>query len=235
MLSGEDLTWLENAQHEHDRLPFRAILARANPTAHLGTLLADEVDASAPGWTAPRTLTPGRSATEMVSGFQWMLRIAREVIFVDPYFRPGEMRCRRPLEAFLGAIAQNRPVNPPSRIEVHTSLSYERAASFSHFRSECERILPRCVPEHMQVSVLVLSQRVGGERLHNRYILTDIGGLTFGIGLDDGTTGETDDITLMDRAQYELRWSQYAAAETMAFEVADPPIEIRSRRSRTDS
>lgn len=79
------------------------------------------------------------------------------------------------------------------------------------------------------MAVLVLSQRTRGDRLHNRYILTDIGGLVFGTGLDEGADNETDDVTLMDRVQYELRWSQHAT-EPMAFEVTEVRVEIQSER-----
>ena len=37
-----------------------------------------------------------------------------------------------------------------------------------------------------------LKQKQDGEKLHNRYILTDLGGVTFGTGLDEGKKGETD-------------------------------------------
>jgi len=55
--------------------------------------------------------------------------------------------------------------------------------------------------------------------------LTDIGGVTFGVGLDEGDAGDTDDIQLLDRAQYEKRWSQYASGKP-AFDRPDPPVTI---------
>ena len=112
---------------------------------------------------------------------------------------------------------------------MHTSLKYENAPTAGFFLSECEKRLPRCVPNGVRLSIRVQSQKTGGEQLHNRYILTDVGGLTFGTGLDDGPEGETDDVSLMDRPQYELRWSQHAT-EPMAFEVTEVQVEIQSGR-----
>jgi hypothetical protein len=85
----------------------------------------------------------------------------------------------------------------------------------------------------MRIVVRRLNQRAGGERLHNRYILTDLGGIAFGVGLDDGGDGETDDLSLMDRAQYELRWSQYAGDPPGEFDQAEAPVELQGTR-RTD-
>ena len=112
---------------------------------------------------------------------------------------------------------------------MHTSLQYENAPTAGFFLSECEKRLPRCVPKDVRLSIRVVSQRIGGEQLHNRYTLTDVGGLIFGAGLDEGATGEIDDVALMDLPQYELRWSQHAK-EPMAFEVTEVQVEIQSGR-----
>lgn len=82
----------------------------------------------------------------------------------------------------------------------------------------------------MRILVRRLSRKPGGEQLHNRYILTDPGGVTFGIGLDDGNEGETDDITLMDRETYELRWSQYVGNPPAGFEQKGLPVEVIGTR-----
>lgn len=224
-----DHSWLQNAHQEHARVPFHAILARANSNDHPNTLIAGALGDATALWAVPRGVTIARNGNEMAAAVVGMLRIAEVVIFVDPYFRPAELKNRRPLEAFLRAVMAGRPMNAPSRVEVHTSLKYENAPTAGFFLSECERRLPRCVPSGVRLSIRVLSQRTGGEQLHNRYILTDVGGLTFGTGLDDGAEGETDDVSLMDRLQYELRWSQHAA-EPMAFDVTEVQIEIQSGR-----
>jgi hypothetical protein len=157
-----------------------------------------------------------------------MLRLADVIIFVDPYFRPGRLQNRRPLEAFLHAVVNGRPIDTPSRVEFHTSLKYENAPSLEFFRTECERRLPRCVPEGIRLTIRVLKQKAGGDLLHNRYVLTDVGGLKFGVGLDEGADGETDDVSLLDRAEYERRWAQYAG-DSIAFDVEGARVEIRSR------
>ncbi len=82
----------------------------------------------------------------------------------------------------------------------------------------------------MRVLVRRLSERPDGERLHNRYILTDLGGVSFGIGLDDGNEGETDDVALMGREQYDRRWSQYGGDPQMGFQQVGMPVEVVGTR-----
>ena len=222
-------TWLENAHREDERVPFHAILARVNSNDHPRTLLSDGLDDATPLWAVPRGVTIVRSAVEMAAAVVDMLRMADVVIFVDPYFRPGRIENRRPLEAFLRAVVNARPLDLPTRIEVHTSLDEDRSGTREFFEDQCRRHLPRCVPDGVRLILSRLRERPGGQRLHNRYIITDVGGLIFGSGLDEGAAGEIDDVTLMDRPQYELRWSQHAT-ESMAFDVTEVQVEIQSGR-----
>ena len=71
-----------------------------------------------------------------------------------------------------------------------------------------------------------LRERDGGERLHNRYILTDLGGVIFGVGLDEGDEGSMDDIHLLARTQYDERWRQYGS-EAPAFDRPERAITIK--------
>ena len=85
-------------------------------------------------------------------------------------------------------------------------------------------------PGGTHVLVRRLSEKPRGEKLHNRYILTDLGGVSFGIGLDDGDEGATDDVTLLDRDPYVVRWSQYGGIPPAGFEQGERPVEIVGTR-----
>ena len=49
----------------------------------------------------------------------------------------------------------------------------------------------------------------GGETLHARYILTDIGGIRVERGLDEGEEGETTDISSLEGPLYAQRWRDF--------------------------
>jgi len=195
--------WLQNAKTEHARRPFRTILARDDGEAD-----------NLPDY--PRGSSVPRKAAEMAAAVAGMLRCSRVAIFIDPHFGPDSARHRRPLEAFLSALSDGRSTDQLERVEVQTSDK----ADLRYFRSECESRMRRCIPAGLGVRFVRWKERAGSEKLHNRYILTDLGGVMFNVGLDDGEDGETDDVTLMDRAQYELRWRQYASDQP-AFDFVD--------------
>ena len=224
--------WRENAEREYDRCPFQAILARTNPAGHPHVLTESDLeDGATERWAVTRGLTVPRKAADMAKAVGPMLRCSSDVIFIDPHFAPLQPRDRRylpPFAAFLEAMIRQRPGGMPKRIEVHTAADHTGTEEF--FREECEKRLPGCVPEKMRVLVRRLRQRQGGEQLHNRYILSDLGGVSFGYGLDEGDEGETDDITLMEREQYEARWSQYSGDPPAAFEQEGTAVEVVGTR-----
>jgi hypothetical protein len=161
----------------------------------------------------------------MTRAVETMLRVARTIIFVDPYFGAEHLRYRKPFSSLLQAVLKDRPAGPPQRIEIHASVN--TGSSWGFFESECKKRLPGCVPPGVRLIVRRLSQMPNGENPHNRYILTDVGGVIFGHGLDEGEAGETEDINLLDRAQFELRWRQHST-EPPEYVLDGVAIEITS-------
>lgn len=224
-----DNAWLENAEREHDRVPFHAILARANPRGLVHVLFADELDETTMLWAMPHGRIVARTAAELATVVASMLRIAKEVVLVDPYFGPRNPRYSEPLTEFLRAIIEKRPCELPHRIEVQSAADGDSRDTPEVFREECQRRLPRCVPRGLRVQMVRLREREGCEELHNRYILTELGGVEFGAGLDRRDAGSADDINLLDRGQYLLRWRQYAS-DTPEFDRPEPAISIEGAR-----
>jgi hypothetical protein len=217
--------WLTNAEMEHLQRPFHAILARTNPKQRDFVLEGDSVDETHPLWNVGLTHVISLTARQMGACVALLLRVSKEIMFIDPYFRPQELRHRRPLEAFLSAVLEKRDGMLPTRIEIHTgdSLGYD------YFKTECEQRLPSLIPEGIQVHIVRWREKDGGEKLHNRYFLTDIGGVSFGVGLDDGADGETDEVTLLEDKTYQFRRAQYMSPEP-AFDLVDKLMIEGKRR-----
>ncbi len=217
--------WLENARTENARVPFHAILARENPSRYATTLTPDDINGGSALWAVPQGRTVARSPQEMAQAVAPMLRIARRIIFVDPRFGAENARHRRPLEAFLRSVLAGRPNDQPERIELHGSINTRATREF--FESECRERLPGCIPGGLVLLICRLRGRAGRETPHNRFILTDIGGVAFARGLDDGAEGENDEIMLLERAQFEIRWRQHAEGAP-EYELDGAAIQVAS-------
>lgn len=217
--------WLENAEQEHDRKPFRSILALSNPRARQEVLVGRDLDEQNLLWAAARGATVPRQARPIAELVLPLLRCCGVAIFIDPHFGPENIRHRRPLEAFLESMVDGRTDLSSLTVEVHTGT--KSTAEF--FKRSCENQLSRCIPAGMRVTLRRWTPRPGGEDLHNRYILTDLGGLIFSHGLDEGKPGETDDVNIMDRRQYAFRWEQYAG-QSPAFDSSEEPVVVIGTR-----
>jgi hypothetical protein len=218
------LDWLTNAETEHSRRPFRAILAKTNPNQRGFVLEGDSLDETHSLWNVSRSRIVSRAAQEMAACVAPLLRVCKEVLFIDPHFGPENLRHRRPLEEFLAVILKGRDGVPPTRIEIHTSDKAETL----FFKNECEQRLPDTIPEGMRIRLVRWHQRDVGEKLHNRFILTDMGGVRFGVGLDDGAEGETDEVELLGDATYKFLWAQYTSDP--AFDFVDELV-VEGRRA----
>jgi len=153
-----------------------------------------------------------------------LLSNCSEVHFIDPHFGPDNAKWRRPLEAFLDVIASNRGCRPCiENIVVHTS-GEENNADFAFFRQTCEDQLCPRIPAGISLVLQRWKQRGGGEKLHERYVLTNLGGVKVGPGLDDGKQGENFEVMLLERNLFEKQWADYVV--NPAFDSSDEPIEI---------
>jgi hypothetical protein len=217
------LAWLDNAEREYMRCEFRAILATENPRRHAAVVVGDDLgQPKAKLWACPLGATPSRSPEDLATTLSGMLSNSRELHLVDPHFGPENARHRKVLEALMDVLATHS-LTPAVR--VHCSMKSNRA----FFEQEAAKIAAR-LPTGCNIEFIRWKEKPGGEKLHNRYVLTDLGGVSLGVGLDDGEKGQTDDLLLLPRAQYDRRWLQYVVGDG-AFEREDAPaVRVRGTR-----
>ena len=124
-------------------------------------------------------------------------------MFIDPHFGPENGRHVRPFEAFQLALLQGRSGAGPARVEVHTGDK----AALAFFQQTCQAVLAALVPRGLSVRFVRWKQ----QELHNRFVLTDVGGVSFGQGLDEyeGKGPQEDIVTLLDKAVCEQLMNDY--------------------------
>jgi hypothetical protein len=219
----DGITWLENAEREYARKEFRGIVATQNPRRHSAVILGDDLGQSkAKLWDCERGATPPRSPEEMAIALFAMMRNCRELHLIDPHFGPEEYRHRTVLQALMDILANDGQY--PEIVRVHC----KEKSTLTFFEQAAKR-MPASLPMGCKIGFVRWKEKHGGEKLHNRYVLTELGGVFLGVGLDEGDAGETDDFILLPRAQYEHRWSQYVNNDG-AFELADTPAAVHGTR-----
>ncbi|NEV60377.1 hypothetical protein [Thiorhodococcus minor] len=217
------LPWIDNALSEHARQPFRAILAAEDRAGFPAIIVAEPLERvyESESWQVKRSICVPRNADSMAAAVEVMLACCRVAIFVDSHFGPENPRHRRPMEKFFAAM-RSRDDRLMHRLEICTGSS----ATLDFLEQEFRDRLARHLSPGTKLILKKLTQQDTGEKIHNRYIITELGGVQFGTGMDDGKKGENDDVNLMDIDQYLQRWDQYCDREKFAFDCEEVEIEI---------
>jgi hypothetical protein len=211
-------TWLANALAEHARVPFDEIIAvrprhrrRGGGGGHRHR--GPSGLAARPGQTGRARPGDVRGrADEAARGHRGAVAI------IDPYFRGDQRDKRAPLAAFM-----SRTCRVTATVEIHASppdiadqsLPAGRAAAPAH----------GALPLGRAVTLHTWQQRPGGPRLHNRYLITDVGGVQFGDGVEAGAAGETDRVSILEEATRAELWEHYVAPGT-AFDRVGVAITV---------
>ena len=88
--------------------------------------------------------------------------------------------------------------------------------------------LPSVLPAGVELEFVCLAHPIGGDPLHNRYLLTDVGGAVMPFGADARGTETTDDVQPMQKGIYQARWNQYAKRQNLSIVLAGEMILPRS-------
>jgi hypothetical protein len=213
--------WLTNVETAHRDRPFSAIIASARPGNAEPFLPIDELDEDTPYWKVRREWRIARTAAALGACAVDLFRQCREIIFVDPYFDPREERWQRTLVEFARiATATGRTFR---RREYHLRL-VERFA----LERECLAHLPQLLPPGFKLDLWRWDRMNRGERMHPRYILTEVGGLRIEKGLDEGKPGETTDVSLLDLDLCSARMREFDE-RTPAYRLVDKKVTIDGR------
>ncbi len=196
--------WLTRAMSEHGRQPFDAIIAHENPTAHAEVLVAAELDDSDLRFqtTGQRHIT--RTAAEIVGCVELLLGASKTVKLIDPHFDPNKSRWRRMLGRVLTALASNGQTGVV--LEIHRANNALPGNLKHYFDSN----IPGMRPAGITVQVFLHPETA----MHNRFILTNVGGASYHTGLDDNEDGNstpTDLVSLLAPAIFATEWANYSS------------------------
>lgn len=211
-------SWLDNAEIENKIRPFHAIIAHDNPNKNSHIIVGDDVDEKEPLWESKTQEDIPRKPHDMADAVSILLRQSRHIVFIDTNFGPENTRHRRPLFAFIKEALNGRKIQLES-IEYHT----EAKSDLKFFTGECESKIAPNIPVGIDIHFKRWSKKVGGTKLHDRFILTDIGGVEFTVGLDDGPDGEETGVILLEEGKYQNTCQSYLS-DTPDFELVDEVV-----------
>lgn len=205
--------WFDRAVVEHIRDPFAGIIATANPAARNDVLLQADVHDLEPRFHVSTQVQIPRTAANVVACADVFLRYGRTIKWVDYMIDLTKPRFQRPFaEAIRIAAAGGGPVS----IEVHRDCgNATQRANFVHLFQEAFGRFRR--------GGVTLSLYLHPEQtMHDRFILSEFGGLSVGHGLDDSEEGGANpeaNVSLLTNDFFETQWKKFSDASLLVLKV----------------
>jgi len=225
----ETESWLDAAVREHEEFPFGGILVGTTGLVHTHVVAVDKLaDDEHPAWSPPAPPVV-RQALQLAAALAPLLRSAHELRFVDPYFDADDPTFFEPMKAYL-EVAQKRRTVGDLRIQIHFTIGSQQVAQQSRIErtllndetvarerlASAERKLSPVLDRRVAARVFAWGRDASGQGMHNRYVLSDLGGVAVQTGLDQDSRGSrrTDDLTVLSKEQYGARWAEFAPEGT---------------------
>ena len=219
-------TWLENALMLHeDHGDIDLIITERESKKHSIVMSFDAVEAETIGWKVVKPWRVKREANKLAGAAEQLLLNCKQVKFVDQYFHFNKPRYVNTLKSFLKILESNDKIE---RVEYHLGLKNKDVFSnlLDEFKktefssrnnyltnNEDSALFDKLIFHfwHNDRDTIVPGKKL----MHARYVLTDIGGLSYDHGLDEDEEFNTDtDIHLIDNDQRVEFWEEYQEDNT---------------------
>lgn len=214
-------SWLDNAIAAHRKTPFQAIVTDQDDSGNQ-LLDANGLNENNPLFAAQRTRAVKRTANELAQAAALLLQNCRQLRLVDRYFDPGEAKWRDSLGAILSLIPDITRVE----CEYHV-LERDKSPSTAELVQRLQD-LKGVIPVEGKLRVVRWREKPAGEWFHDRYLLTNNAGLSYGGGLDPAIgADQTTNVMLLDRNLHQQRWNEYDR-DSQVFELFKPVLVVDS-------
>jgi hypothetical protein len=205
--------WIYHAIAAHEDRPFKAILTNCYSGNEKFIISCEKDFINDSKWTIPLDLEVRRNDKEMILSIKPMLDCAREVVLIDRNFHPKKYRWRMFLTK-LAKFLYDRTFSPSIRkIDFHIG----DAISVNELQRLSEKYIKPIAPAGIKLNFYIWDRG----KLHDRYVLTDIGGVRFGIGLDiwDGSGPKEVEISRVSE-ETRRRWWALCKNKTVTFTIS---------------
>ncbi|MFZ7093559.1 hypothetical protein [Primorskyibacter sp. 2E233] len=205
--------WINNALREHGTRPFKAIICDAGKAACAEGLEPDDCSDAHALFGVATSCNVTRTADQIADALHTITAVSKEIDIVDPYFdlRPTKGNYLPTLVSLLTRLAQDPGQQKAIRIHFRDHDTRPSAEVLARDGSAQVRGL---LPPGYHIELYAWSEKQGGEDFHDRYVLTDLGGVMIGAGLSADGPGESAAFTLLNFEHAQGLRSRFAVGST---------------------
>ena len=167
-----------------------------------------------------------RTADQIVDALHAITAVSKEVDIVDPYFdlRPTKGNYLATLVALLARLAGHPGQTKAIRIHFRDHDTRPSSEVLARDGSAQVRGL---LPPGYRIELYAWSEKQGGEDFHDRYVLTDLGGIMIGAGLSADGPRESAAFTLLNFEHAQLLRRRFSDGSTVYARVGSA-VRIRN-------
>ena len=239
----ESKSWFDAAVREHASHPFHAIMASHTGDGSCAAVITPNVidDIRDGRWYLPTIASARKTAAEIAQAVAPLLKVANRIALVDPYFDPSEPRFLMTfMEMMKIAFGPSRCIGAWPSVSIMTNVyqahrprdgeftASQKANVAADLTHKATQYLPEHVPKGAFVDFYCLENPPSGDSFHNRFVLTDVGGIIAPYGLDDFSSGAAhnarDDLQPMSKGVFEGRWKQYVEKKDVS--IIGNPVRV---------
>ena len=201
-----DNSWLKNSLVEHDRMPFKAIACKKDIYQTGKDVIvdfddvrngdSDNIDLLNNDYKARVTRNNSDLTDILVDSFYH----AKKLIIIDAFFDPFKRDYTVPLLELINGLTEKKKTEHYPEI-----LIIKRDGDGRQVEGPLRReVLPQ-LPRALKLKFFVYDEKPRKEEFHNRYILSDIGGIVIDPGFArnmDPVSTDNYDVNLMNSSQF---------------------------------
>lgn len=191
--------WFQNAYAEHERMPFHAIITDHSDNAEAPTMDIRQIGEDNSLWQVQKQMFVARNAREIGPLVGRLLRYAKRIRVVDPYFAAD------PEQMAILVACLPKTFGPKPDIELHVDGQKCKPAVASQLIEKVRNELPQ---DYSQPKVVRWQEGY----LHNRFFLTDRGGIMMGDSIKKHES-RPDQLTLLEKEVYIKWWAYHDPAQ----------------------
>ncbi|MCY4305401.1 MAG: hypothetical protein OXC62_11615 [Aestuariivita sp.] len=216
--------WLHNAINQQNQKPFHAIIIKEKNRGDDDILSLNDIDESHELMCAKTNYELSRKTESLLAAFAVLFKSSARIAFIDPYFDICNQGYRNFLERCLTFIDQ---FNPKEDIDIAIHYDGEKIHTTPKEVGNNFTANFHIIPNRLNIQIFAWEKLINGEDFHDRFLLTNKGGMSIGRGFKPTKTHMTTNVSLMD-SKDSLKKLDSFSLDTKDYKLIECPIKIFS-------
>jgi hypothetical protein len=208
--------WLKLVIRVNESCPFSAVLNSESLSEPIRTYSISRLVFDAPEcWNAPTECDLPRKARDIINSLIPLLKLSKSIQLIDMHLYPGDPRSKRVLIELLRRVSEFNFGQGVKKIIIHSS----------DHRKDLQTSLEQHIAPYLPVN-FELQYRLWPDSIeHDRFLITDIGGLFLGHGFDEHRNNDDAEevfISLISKQKCRRLLSKFSGTPTYSASISKP-------------